>query len=331
MPGFSIYVTRAIPESGLALLESAPDVERVEVSPHDRPLERSELERALAERDGAIVLLTDTIDDALLARAPGLRAIACYSVGTDNVDLAAAKRRGVAVTNTPDVLTDATADMTWALLLATARRVAEGDALVRAGKFPGWSPLFFLGADVSGSVLGLLGAGRIASAVLARARGFGMRVIYCSRASKPALDGAGARFVSMDALLRESDFLSIHVPLTKDTRHAIDERALSLMKPTAILVNTSRGPIVDEAALVRALSQGRIAGAGLDVFEDEPRLAPGLAELGSVVLAPHVGSATRATRSRMAVLAAEGCLFSLRGTKPRNWVEGSAWPARRMG
>jgi glyoxylate reductase len=327
--GLSIYVTRALPEEGLLPLREAPDVLSLEVSPHDRPLTRSELESALAGRDGAIVLLTDRIDAELVARLPRLRGIGCFSVGTEHVDLAACARAGVAVSNTPDVLTEATADLAWALLLAAARRLVEGDALVRRGGFAGgWSPLFHLGLDVSGKTLGILGAGRIGTAVFRRARGFGMRVLYASRQEHAELDDGGARFVSREELLRESDYVSIHLPLDATTRHAIDARALSLMKRTAVLVNTARGPIVDEAALVTALRERRIAAAGLDVFEREPALAPGLAELPNVVLAPHIGSATRETRAGMASLAARGLLSILRGERPPTWVPGSAWPPR---
>ncbi|HZU97761.1 MAG TPA: D-glycerate dehydrogenase [Planctomycetota bacterium] len=326
MGGFSIFVTRALPEEGLEPLRTARDVARLDVSPLDRPLGRDELLRELASRDGAIVLLMDRIDDELLGHLPRLRAIGCFSVGTDNVDLEAARRRGVSVANAPDVLTDATADMAFALLLACARRVVEGDSIVRTGKFEGWSPLYHLGLDVSGKTLGVLGAGRIGQALLRRARGFGMRLLYTSREAKPEIDCVGAERVSKETLLRESDFVSVHLALAKETRHAIDEAALSLMKPTAVLVNTARGPIVDERALVRALRERRIFGAGLDVFEDEPALAPGLAELPNVVLAPHVGSATRGTRAGMARLAATGLLALLRGETPPNWVPGSARP-----
>ncbi len=327
MGGFSIFVTRALPEEGLEPLRTARDVARLDVSSLDRPLGRGELLRELADRDGAIVLLMDRIDDELLARLPRLKAIGCFSVGTDNVDLAAARRRGVSVANAPDVLTDATADMAFALLLACARRVVEGDAIMRRGAFPGWSPLYHLGLDVSRKTLGVLGAGRIGRAVLRRGRGFGMRLLYTSREAKPEIDCVGAERVSKETLLRESDFVSVHLALAEETRHAIDEAALSVMKPTAVLVNTARGPIVDERALVRALEERRIFGAGLDVFEDEPALAPGLAELPNVVLAPHTGSATRGTRAGMARLAATGLLALLRGETPPNWVASSAPPA----
>jgi glyoxylate reductase len=328
LPGHRIYVTRALPEAALAPLRAASDVALLEVNGEDRPLSRRELEAALADKDGAIVLLMDRVDDALLALCPRLRAIGCFSVGTDNVDLAACARRGVAVTNTPLVLTDATADMTFALLLAVARRLVEGDRIVREGRFPGWAPLFHLGLDVTGRTLGLVGGGRIAHAVARRAKGFSMRVLYAARSRKPALEEAGAALCDRERLLAESDFVSVHVALVPETRHIIDEAALRRMKKTAVLINTTRGPTVDERALVRALSEGWIAGAGLDVFEEEPALAPGLALLPNVVLAPHTGSATHGTRTAMGLLAATGVLALLRGEKPAHWVPGSAWPPR---
>jgi len=254
--------------------------------------------------DALLCLLTDRIDDALLAAAPRLRIVANMAVGTDNVDLAAARARNVAVSNTPDVLTDATADLTWALLLATARRLAWGDRYVRGGGFTGWHPELGIGADVTGRTLGIVGPGRIGRAVAERARGFRMEVL---------LHGRSSTGLPLDELLERSDFVSLHLPLSPETRHLIGERELRRMRPHAILVNTARGPIVDEAALVRALREGWIAGAGLDVFEREPALAPGLAELPQVVLAPHVGSATTATRDRMAELAAESIVAALAG------------------
>jgi len=254
--------------------------------------------------DALLCLLTDRIDDALLAAAPRLRIVANMAVGTDNVDLAAARARNVAVSNTPDVLTDATADLTWALLLATARRLAWGDRYVRGGGFTGWHPELGIGADVTGRTLGIVGPGRIGRAVAERARGFRMEVL---------LHGRSSTGLPLDELLERSDFVSLHLPLSPETRHLIGERELRRMRPHAILVNTARGPIVDEAALVRALREGWIAGAGLDVFEREPALAPGLAELPQVVLAPHVGSATTATRDRLAELAAESIVAALAG------------------
>jgi glyoxylate reductase len=256
------------------------------------------------EPDGALALLcllTDRIDAAFLEKAPGLRIVANMAVGTDNVDLAAARRLGIAVSNTPDVLTDATADLAFALLLAAARRLAWADRFVRGGGFTGWHPELGIGLDVTGRTLGIVGAGRIGRAVAARAAGFRMEVLFHSRSGGTPLD----------ELLERSDFVSLHVPLTPETRHRIGARELARMKRTAVLVNTARGPIVDEEALVRALADGTIAAAGLDVFEREPALAPGLAALPNVVLAPHLGSATIATRARMAEIAARNVVAAL--------------------
>ena len=260
--------------------------------------------------DALLCLLTDRIDAEFLAKAKQLRIVANMAVGTDNVDLAAARARGIAVSNTPDVLTDATADLAFALLLGAARRIAWADRYVRGGGFVGWRPDVGIGLDVTGRTLGVVGYGRIGRAVAERARGFRMDVIWHGR-------GGG---VSLDELLERSDFVSLHVPLTDQTRHLIGERELRRMRPHALLVNTARGPIVDEAALVRALREGWIAGAGLDVFEREPRLSPGLADLPQVVLAPHLGSATTATRARMAEVAAENIVAALHGRPIPNRV-----------
>ena len=260
--------------------------------------------------DALLCLLTDRIDAEFLERAPQLQIVANMAVGTDNVDLAAARARGIAVSNTPDVLTDATADLAFALLLAAARRLPWADRFVRGGGFTGWRPDLGLGLDVTGRTLGIVGYGRIGRAVAERARGFRMEVLWHGRSGGTPLD----------ALLAQSDFVSLHAPLTRETRHLIGERELRLMRKHAVLVNTARGPLVDEAALVRALREGRIAGAGLDVFEREPALTPGLAELPQVVLAPHVGSATPATRDRMAQIAAENVIAALSGRPIPNRV-----------
>ncbi len=260
--------------------------------------------------DALLCLLTDRIDAEFFARAPRLRIVANMAVGTDNIDLAAARARGVAVSNTPDVLTDATADLAFALLLAGARRLAWADRYVRGGGFVGWRPDLGVGLDVTGRTLGIVGWGRIGRAVAERARGFRMEVIWHGR-------NAG---VPLDELLERSDFVSLHVPLSPETRHLIGERELRRMRPHALLVNTARGPIVDEAALVRALREGWIAAAGLDVFEREPALSPGLADLPQVVLAPHLGSATTATRARMAEIAAQNIVAALRGDAIPNRV-----------
>ncbi|HTM20232.1 MAG TPA: D-glycerate dehydrogenase [Kofleriaceae bacterium] len=270
-------------------------------------MDRAALLAAVPGADGLIALLTDRVDGELLEVAgPQLRVVANHAVGVDNVDLAACTRRGVVVTNTPDVLTEATADLTFALLLAAARRIVEGDALVRGGRWTGWEPTQHLGLDVAGATLGLVGLGRIGTAVARRAGGFGMTVIHHSRSGG----------VPFDELLVTSDFVSLHCPLDATTRHLIDAAALARMKPTAILVNTARGACVDEAALAEALAAGRIAGAGLDVFEAEPRVHPGLLASPKVVLAPHAGSATTSARSRMGAICATAVRAVLEGQRP---------------
>lgn len=283
-----VRVSAPIPEVGLRLLEGAG----LEVRLGGLDL------RGI---DALLCMLTDRIDAGLLERADRLKLVANMAVGMDNVDVAAARRLGIAVSNTPDVLTDATADLAFGLLLAVARRLVWGDRLVRGAGFTGWSPTLGLGMDVTERTLGIIGAGRIGQALAERARGFRMQVLLTRRQ-----DG-----VPLPELLERSDFVSLHVPLSSETRHLIGEAELRRMRPHAVLVNTARGPIVDENALVRALREGWIAGAGLDVFENEPQLAPGLAELPNVVLAPHIGSATIATRNRMAELAATQIIGAL--------------------
>lgn len=294
----------------------------VSVYPGELPIPRSELLAAVAGCDALITLVSDTVDEAVLeAAGPSLKIVANFAVGTDNIDIAACTRRKVAVSHTPDVLTEATADLTFALMLATARRLIEGDNLVRSGRWQGWGPLQLLGLDVYGKTLGIIGFGRIGQAVARRAQGFGMSVRTYSRSRhEDAEQRLGVRYTSLDHLLAESDIVSLHVPLTADTRHLIGEAELSLMKPTAILINVARGPIVDEAALYRALRDGRLWGAGLDVFEREPELTPGLAELPNVVLAPHLGSATITAREAMARLCAEAVIAALGGARPRTLV-----------
>jgi glyoxylate reductase len=257
----------------------------------------------------------------MLAGVTRLQVLANYAVGYNNIDLAAATRHGVVVTNTPDVLTESTADLTWALMLAAARRVAEGDAYVRSGNWPGWAPTQMLGADVSGKVLGIVGMGRIGQAVARRAAGFNMRVCYSSRtAHSPGSLPAQWERLELPDVLRDSDFVSLHVPLSAETHHLIGPRQLALMKPTAFLLNTSRGPVVDEAALVSALLQRRLAGAGLDVFEQEPAFHSSLRELRQVVLLPHLGSATLATRVRMGKICLENIAAVLAGVPAPNQV-----------
>jgi glyoxylate reductase len=274
-----------------------------------------------AGTEAMVVLLQTKVTADLLQTLPRLRVVANVAVGYDNVDVPACTARGVLVTNTPDVLTDATADLAWALLLAAARRVTEGDRFVRAGKFERWDWTLLRGQEVHGKSLGIVGAGRIGQAVARRGRGFSMEILYTSRARKAEFEReTGARRVGLRRLLGESDFVSIHVPLGPETRHLIGRRELALMKRTAVLVNTARGPIVDEAALAAALKGGRLFGAGLDVYEREPAVHPGLLGLQNVALLPHIGSATDETRRRMYETALRNLASVLRGRRPAHPV-----------
>jgi glyoxylate reductase len=316
-------ITRPIPEPGPSLVAAIAD--KVIANQEDRSLSPAELCELVAGSDGVLCLLTDRIDASVLDAARGCRIFANMAVGYNNIDVEAATKRGILVTNTPGVLTDCTADLTWALILGVARRVAEGDVEMRAGRFPGWGPLYMLGGDVFGKTLGLVGPGRIAAAVARRAQGFSMPILYSGRRPSPDLDALGARSVPLDTLLAESDFVSLHVPLTTETRHMIDADALAKMKSTSYLINTARGPVVDEKALVQALKSGRIAGAGIDVYEDEPAMAPGLAECKNAVLLPHLGSATLGTRAEMSRIAAENLVAALEGRRPPHLLNPDAW------
>ena len=317
-----VLVTARMPEEVLSLIGRDHQIESYAA---DLPLDRQELLRSIADKQGLLCTITDRIDTEVLDRAPGLKVIANYGVGFEHIDLDAATRRGIPVSNTPGVLTETTADLAFALILATARRVVAGDQRVRQGKFQYWAPLLFLGEEVNGKTLGIIGMGRIGKAVARRAAGFGMRLLYHSRTPLSPLEEQelGASLQPLEALLREADFVTLHVPLTPHTRHLIGSRELGVMKDSAFLINTARGPVVDEAALVAALRQGQIRGAGLDVYEKEPELSPGLADLENVVLLPHLGSATVATRTRMAVMAAENLLAGLRGDPPPNCLNWS--------
>jgi glyoxylate reductase len=302
----------------------------VDVFGLDRAPTRDELLAGAAEADALVTLLSDRVDAALLDALPWLRVVSNHAVGVDNVDVAAATERGVWVTNTPDVLTHATAELTWALILAVARRLREGDRMLRAGAFGGWSPTMLLGQGLRGRSLGIFGFGRIGQAVAAAALGFGMDVLACSRSPLPAAwspdagrppaprepRGASVIRVEKEELLERSDVITIHCPLSEATRHAFGERELGAMRAGAILINTSRGPVVDEAALVAALESGRLGGAGLDVFEREPLVHPGLVGRDDVVLLPHVGSATHEARRGMATLALCDAARVLRGEPP---------------
>lgn len=308
---WTLYSTRLLPDPVMAEIRQRY---RLIGEPTNQAPTPENLRHGFAHADAVICTLSDRVDAPLLAHITNLKIIANYAVGYNNIDVAAAKARGLVVTNTPDVLTDATADLTWALLMAVARRVAEGDRLVRTGHWSGWAPTQMLGADVSGKVLGIIGMGRIGRAVAQRAAGFRMTVLYASRHSCPPPPGEAAwEPQPLDEVLRQADFLSLHVPLTDATRHLIGSREFALMKRTAFLINTSRGPVVDEAALASALETGTIAGAGLDVYEQEPFIHPGLSRLANVVLLPHLGSATLATRVRMGLICLENIAAVLSG------------------
>jgi glyoxylate reductase len=311
----NIFISNVLPREALDLI---PKEITVDYNSADTPLPKAELLARLKGKDGLVCHIVSAIDDEVLAAAPRLKVVANVAVGYNNIDVAAARRRGVVVTNTPDVLTETTADFAWALLMAAARRVVEADHFARSGQWQRWQWDLLWGADVHGKTLGILGFGRIGRAVARRASGFDMRVLYHDAVRPaPAVERElRVTYAEPETILREADFVSLHTPLLPETRHLINERTLRLMKKTAILVNAARGPIVDEAALVRALKEGWIAGAGLDVFEAEPKIHPGLPPLPNVVLAPHIASASRDTRIAMATLAVRNCLAVLDGKPP---------------
>ena len=315
---YRVYVTRPIPEPGLDMLRISCDVE---VKPMDDMVPHEELLEKVKGRDALLCLLTEKIDEEIIDAGTNLKIIANYAVGYDNVDVDCATKHGIWVSNTPGVLTDTTADMAWALMFAIARRIPEADRFTKAGKFKGWSATMLLGGDIHGKTLGIVGVGRIGTAVAKRSAGFNMRVLYTDvRPNKELEREVGAEQVDMDTLLRESDFVSIHVPLMPGTRYLIGKRSLRMMKPTAYLINTSRGPVINEAALAEALRDKIIAGAGLDVYEEEPKIHPALLELDNVVLTPHIASGSVETRSKMATMAAENVIAALDGRTPPNAV-----------
>ncbi|MGH7323263.1 MAG: 2-hydroxyacid dehydrogenase [Candidatus Rokuibacteriota bacterium] len=307
-----ILISNILPEESRRLI---PRGVEVDYNPADEPLAKADLLRRLRGADGLICHIISAIDDEVLGASPTLKVVSNVAVGYNNIDVGAARRRGIVVTNTPDVLTETTADFAWALLMAAARRVVEADQYARSGQWRAWKWDLLWGGDVYGKTLGILGFGRIGRAVARRAGGFGMRILYhdAQRPDPTVERDLRATYADRDMLLRESDFVTVHTPLLPETRHLIDEAALRAMKRTAILVNAARGPIVDEAALVRGLSEGWIAGAGLDVFEEEPKIHPGLLPLKNVVLAPHIASASLDTRLAMAALAVRNCLAVLEG------------------
>ncbi len=315
----SILVSRHVFAEAISILEAVGDVEYNDTS---SGLSASDLRAAVANKDAIVCQLTDRIDAELMDSGDKLKVIANVAVGFDNIDIPAASERGILVTNTPGVLTDTTADLAFTLLMAASRRITEADRFLRAGRWHQWEIDLMCGHDIHRHTLGVLGLGRIGRGMARRARGFEMRVIYhdVNRATPEQETEWGLEYVEREALFRESDFLSIHVPLNEQTRHTVSEAEFELMKPTAVLVNTARGPVVDEKALAKALETGQIASAGLDVFEAEPAVEPRLLELENVVLLPHIGSASIKTRTRMCTMAAENAAAVLTGKRPPNPV-----------
>jgi glyoxylate reductase len=315
----NVLITGNLPDTLIARIEAE---HRVQVHRQDRPMERRDILESIGDKQGLISMITDMVDPELLDRAPELKVVANFGVGYNNIDVPAATQRGIMVTNTPGVLTDATADLTMALMLAVARRVVEGDRHTRQGRFRFWAPFNFLGHEITGKTLGIIGMGRIGRAVARRAAGFNMRVLYYNRNPLAAAEERKLQvhYADLKTLLQGADYISLHTPLTLQTRHLIGSRELAWMKSDAFLINTARGAVVDEQALLEALEQGRIAGAGLDVYENEPALTPGLESLDNVVLLPHVGSATVETRRRMAAMAVDNLLAGLQGRMPLNCV-----------
>ncbi len=315
-----VVIPRRIPDVGPDLLRS--EGFEVVIGPEDAHYTRENLIEMIQDADAVIPLLSMKFDREVVEAAKQLKIIANYAVGYDNIDLEAAREKGIVVTNTPEVLTDATADLTWALLLSVARHVVEADKFVRDGKFRGWSPFLFLGQDFVHRTLGVIGFGRIGQAVARRALGFNMNILYYSRSRKiDAEEKLGAKYVELRELLRESDFVTLHTPLTEETYHLIGEEELKMMKSNAIIVNMARGPVIDEKALIKALQEKWIYGAGLDVYENEPNVPKELIKLDNVILLPHLGSATYWTRNTMSRIAAEAIIKYLKyGEKPWNTV-----------
>jgi len=323
-----VLVTRRLPQPAMDRI-----AERCDVTLYDGEgaMPRDQLLDQVRGRVGAVTLLTDKVDDEFLdAAGPQLVIVANYAVGFDNIDVPALTRRGVMASNTPDVLTETTSDTAWALMMAAARRIPEGDRFLRTGQSWVWGPMMMLGQDVHGKTLGIVGFGRIGHAMARRARGFGMRVIYHDvyRPSPELERELGAEYRELDDLLQEADFITLHTNLTEETRHLINEERLKRMKPTAVLVNTSRGPVIDEAALAHALRDGEIFAAGLDVFEKEPEVHPDLMKLENAVIIPHLGSATVDTRIAMGLLAADNLIAALEGGKPPTLLNPEVYEAR---
>lgn len=314
-----VFLTRRVPKRVMGEFKKHFELD---FNRGDRPLSKREIIRGVKKAEGLIAMLNDAIGKEVIYAAPNLKIIANYAAGYNNIDIKVASERGIVVTNTPGVLTETTADLTWALILAVARRIPEAEQLVRSGKWTGWAPTQLLGSDVHGKTLGIIGMGRIGKAVAHRAVGFSMKVIYASRHRLPIQEEKqlSAQYRPLPQVLSEADFVSLHLPLTEESHHLADEKALRQMKPTAFLINTARGPIVDEQALIEALREKRIAGAGLDVYEAEPSVSARLRKMKNVVLLPHIGSASGETRIRMGFMVLENLLAFFSGKKPPNQV-----------
>ena len=313
-----IFVTRKIPKKGLDLLSKKHEIK---VNPYDRVLSKKEIIKGIKGKDGLLCLLTDKIDEDIIKSEKNLKMIANYAVGYNNIDVKTATKLGIPVSNTPDVLTDTTAEMAWSLLFSCSRRIVEADKFTRKGNFKGWAPMLMLGQDVTNKTLGIIGAGRIGTAFGLKSKGFKMNVLYYDEKRNEKLEKQiNAKKTNLNNLLRKSDFISIHVPLLKSTYHMIGKEELNKMKKTAVLINTSRGPVLDEKELAKALKKNQIFAAGIDVYENEPEISKELLKLDNVILQPHSASATIDTRTKMAVMAAENMIIGLKGKKPKNCV-----------
>lgn len=314
----NIFITRKIPQPGINLLQKK---HKVTVSKKNRVLSKQEIIDNAHNADGLLCLLTDTIDQEVISNLSKVKMIANYAVGFNNIDVDFATKKAIPVSNTPGVLTDTTAELAWSLVFAVARRIVESDRFCRNDQFNGWGPMLMLGQDISKKTLGIIGAGRIGTAMALKSKGFDMNVLYVNHHQNTVLETElNAKKTSLSEVLSKSDIISLHVPLTKETHHLIGENELNKMKETAVLVNTSRGPVIDEEALIKALERDWIFGAGLDVYEHEPKIPNRLKQLDNAVLLPHIGSATKETRSKMAEMAAKDMIEGLEGKKPPNCV-----------
>lgn len=323
-----VFLTRELPPKAMKRLRQETDLEMNE---EDKVLSKEELIEGIKGKDGLLCLLTDHIDKEILSASPGLKVVANYAVGFNNIEVEAATKLGIPVSNTPGVLTETSADLAFALIMSVGRRIAEADKFLRTGQWAGWGPLQFLGTDIHGATLGIIGLGRIGKAVAKRAKGFSMEIKYWNRTRCSAEEELllGIEFLPFEELLKVADFVSLNIAFNEETFHLISDREFQLMKPSSVLINTSRGPVVDEKALVHALQTKQIWGAGLDVFENEPQVEPELLEMDNVVLLPHLGSATIATRTNMAMIAIDNLLAVLHGKQAPNLVNAEVYPINK--